>query len=90
MDKNFPVSREVKYGQFWENLASTRQGWGIRHVTFVDGGKVAHSNPVRQCLYTYADTLEGGKDKATAAAAALKAIRPSIVRCILLFSNIII
>jgi len=38
--------------------------------------KVAFSNPVRQSLFEFADCLDGGKPKATAAAAAMKKIFP--------------
>ncbi|QDZ20379.1 ubiquitin-like modifier-activating enzyme Atg7 [Chloropicon primus] len=52
------------------------QGWGCRKITFVDSGKVAFSNPVRQSLFEFTDCLEGGKPKAQAAADALKKIFP--------------
>ncbi|KAI9172945.1 Autophagy protein 7 [Blastocladiella emersonii ATCC 22665] len=52
--------------------------WGVRHVTFVDSGKVSFSNPVRQPLFTFADCLDGGKDKAVAAADRLKEVLPSL------------
>ncbi len=52
------------------------QGWGCRKITFVDSGKVAFSNPVRQSLFEFADCLEGGRPKAEAAAAALQRIFP--------------
>ena len=54
-------------------------GWGIRHITFVDYGRVSHSNPVRQSLFTYEDALNGGRPKAIAAAENLSKIQPSIV-----------
>lgn len=44
----------------------------------VDNSRVSFSNPVRQSLFTFADCLDGGKDKAAAAAAALRAISPSV------------
>ncbi|RMZ74931.1 hypothetical protein DV737_g5593, partial [Chaetothyriales sp. CBS 132003] len=53
-------------------------GWGVRHITFVDNGAVSFSNPVRQPLFTFNDCLDGGKAKAPAAAAALKAIYPGV------------
>lgn len=53
-------------------------GWGVRHITLVDNSNVAFSNPVRQSLFSFEDCLEGGKPKALAAAAALKAIFPSV------------
>jgi hypothetical protein len=45
----------------------------------VDYGKVSHSNPVRQSLYTFEDVIGGGKNKATAAAENLSKIQPAIV-----------
>jgi hypothetical protein len=38
-------------------LARTLLGWGVRHISFVDSGKVSFSNPVRQSLYTHEDCL---------------------------------
>ena len=45
-------------------VARTLLAWGVRAVTFVDSGKVAFSNPVRQWLYGFEDCLGGGKPKA--------------------------
>lgn len=52
--------------------------WGVRRVTFVDAATVSYSNPVRQSLFVFDDCLGGGKPKAAAAAAALRAIFPSV------------
>lgn len=51
----------------------------MRNVSFVDYGKVSHSNPVRQSLYNYEDATNGGKPKAETAAANLSKIQPSII-----------
>ena len=59
-------------------VARVLLGWGIRHITFVDSGRVAYSNPVRQSLYEFKDCLEGGLPKAEAAAQALQRIFPSV------------
>lgn len=48
--------------------------WGVTNFTFVDNGKVAPSNPVRQCLFNIEDV---GKNKAQAAAEALASIHPN-------------
>ncbi|CAJ1342738.1 unnamed protein product [Effrenium voratum] len=56
-------------------VARALMGWGCRHMTFVDGGKVSFSNPVRQSLFTHKDAAEGRK-KATAAREAVEAILP--------------
>eukprot|EP00160_Parvularia_atlantis_P011827 Unigene232_Nuclearia_a/m.841 Unigene232_Nuclearia_a/g.841 ORF Unigene232_Nuclearia_a/g.841 Unigene232_Nuclearia_a/m.841 type:complete len:450 (-) Unigene232_Nuclearia_a:56-1405(-) len=61
------------------NVARTLMGWGVRHITFVDNGKISFSNPVRQSLFSFDDCLDGGKAKAPAAAEALKRIFPSMV-----------
>lgn len=55
------------------------KGWGIRHITFVDSGKVSFSNPARQPLFTFADCLNGGRPKAECAASRLKDIFPGMV-----------
>ncbi|XP_026465574.1 ubiquitin-like modifier-activating enzyme ATG7 [Ctenocephalides felis] len=54
-------------------------GWGVRHITFVDSGKVSYSNPVRQSLFTNADCLNGGKPKAQTAAERLREIFPGVI-----------
>jgi hypothetical protein len=51
----------------------------VRHITLVDNGCVSYSNPVRQSLFTYKDSLNGGRPKSEAAADALKAIFPGVV-----------
>lgn len=59
-------------------VARSLLAWGVRHITLVDSGKVSFSNPVRQWLFEFNDCLDGGKSKAAAAAAHLKAIFPSV------------
>jgi ubiquitin-like modifier-activating enzyme ATG7 len=49
-------------------LARNLIGWGIKHITFIDYSKVSYSNPVRQSLFEFEDTLKGGKPKAETAA----------------------
>lgn len=61
------------------NVARLLMGWGIRNITLVDNGKVSFSNPARQTLFEFEDCLNGGKPKAEAAAARLKAIFPDMV-----------
>lgn len=55
------------------------QGWGVRHITFVDNAKISYSNPVRQPLYEFEDCLGGGKSKAMAAVDRLTKIFPGVV-----------
>ncbi|KAJ6842150.1 ubiquitin-like modifier-activating enzyme atg7 [Iris pallida] len=52
--------------------------WGIRKITLVDSGRVAMSNPVRQSLYSFEDSLNGGGLKALAAVRSLKSIFPAV------------
>ena len=59
-------------------LARNLIGWGIRNISFIDYGRVSHSNPVRQSLYNFEDVVGGGKPKAEAAAEALRRIQPTI------------
>ncbi|GAB5372948.1 hypothetical protein AAMO2058_001708100 [Amorphochlora amoebiformis] len=61
------------------NVARTLLGWGIRHITFVDNGRVSYSNPVRQPLFDYEDSIGGKSWKAETAARNLKKICPSMV-----------
>lgn len=59
-------------------LARNLIGWGIKHISFIDYSNVSYSNPVRQSLYEYEDTLKGGRPKAIVAAEKLKKIYPEI------------
>jgi ubiquitin-like modifier-activating enzyme ATG7 len=59
-------------------MARNLIGWGVKKITFVDNGKVSYSNPVRQSLYNYEDSICGGKNKAETAAEALKRIFPDL------------
>ncbi|CAD7703403.1 unnamed protein product [Ostreobium quekettii] len=59
-------------------VSRTLVGWGVRHITCVDSGRVAFSNPARQSLYEFEDCLEGGKPKAECAAQHLKRIFPAL------------
>ena len=58
--------------------ARALMGWGIRHITFVDNGRVSYSNPVRQSLFEYSDAVNKSY-KAIAAAERLKLIFPGMV-----------
>lgn len=59
-------------------VARTLMAWGMRHITLVDYGRVAFSNPLRQSLFTHEDSLHNGKPKAEAAAENLKRIFPGV------------
>ena len=59
-------------------IISILKAWGIRNITFVDNSQVSYSNPVRQPLFKFEDCIDGGKDKALAAAEALKQIFPNV------------
>ena len=61
------------------SVARVLLGWGIRHIQFVDSGKVSYSNPCRQSLFTLEDCeAEGGRPKAAAAAEALRRIAADV------------
>lgn len=59
-------------------VARNLLGWGVKHITFVDNGKVSYSNPVRQSLFTFKDCQDGGRHKAEAAAERLSEIFPGV------------
>ena len=59
------------------HVARCLLGWGVRHLSVIDCGRVSFSNPVRQCLYEFEDCLEDGKPKAVCAAEHLRRIHPS-------------
>jgi ubiquitin-like modifier-activating enzyme ATG7 len=67
-------------------VARGLMAWGVRHITLIDYGRVAMSNPLRQSLFTHEDSLNGGKLKADAAAENLKRIFPGVVVAHTLFS----
>uniref|UniRef100_A0A1S4H3N1 Ubiquitin-like modifier-activating enzyme ATG7 n=1 Tax=Anopheles gambiae TaxID=7165 RepID=A0A1S4H3N1_ANOGA len=59
------------------NVARSLLAWGITHISIVDCGHISLSNPIRQSLYRYEDTLNGGKPKASTVAERLLEINPS-------------
>lgn len=70
---NIPKVQSVKCllfgaGTLGCQLARNLIGWGVKNITFIDYSKVSYSNPVRQSLYDYEDTIKGGKPKAETAA----------------------
>lgn len=64
------------------NVARCLMAWGVETITFVDNSKVSFSNPVRQTLFQFQDSISSEfKDnyKATKAAENLKLIYPGVV-----------
>ncbi|VDC02149.1 unnamed protein product [Peniophora sp. CBMAI 1063] len=59
-------------------VARALMGWGVRTITLVDSGRVSFSNPVRQPLFEFNDSLDGGRPKAECAADALRRIYPGV------------
>jgi len=60
------------------NVARCLLGWGVRNLTLVDNSMVSYSNPVRQSLFFFEDSLNGGQPKSVAAAEALRRIFPGV------------
>ena len=52
------------------NVARGLLGWGVRHITFVDNGRVSFSNPTRQSLFEFADCFDAAPPPLPASAAA--------------------
>lgn len=65
-------------GTLGSYVSRNLMGWGVRKITFVDYGSVSFSNPVRQPLFEFEDSLGEGKRKALQAAEALKQIYPGV------------
>jgi ubiquitin-like modifier-activating enzyme ATG7 len=59
-------------------VARALLAWGVRKITFVDNSTVSFSNPVRQPLFDYQDSVEGDAKKAYRAAESLKKIYPGV------------
>ncbi|CCG82529.1 Ubiquitin-like modifier-activating enzyme atg-7 [Taphrina deformans PYCC 5710] len=59
-------------------VARLLMAWGVTTITFLDSGRVSFSNPVRQPLFRFSDCLGGGRNKAEAAAGALREIYPGV------------
>ena len=81
---NTEIIRTQKYllvgaGTLGCHVSRALLGWGARHITFIDNGKVSYSNPVRQSLYTFEDSKNIGNNfKALLAAEKLKKIFPMV------------
>ncbi|KAJ8932784.1 hypothetical protein NQ314_014488 [Rhamnusium bicolor] len=60
------------------SVARALLAWGVINITFVDNSTVSFSNPVRQSLFTYLDSVQA-KPKSQAAAENLKIIFPGVV-----------
>ena len=81
---NTDIIRTQKYllvgaGTLGCHVSRALLGWGARHITFLDNGKVSYSNPVRQSLYTFEDSKNVGNNyKAILAAEMLKKIFPMV------------
>jgi ubiquitin-like modifier-activating enzyme ATG7 len=63
------------------NVARCLMAWGVETITFLDNSKVSYSNPVRQSLFTFEDSMSGPANdnyKSTKAAANLKLIYPGV------------
>jgi ubiquitin-like modifier-activating enzyme ATG7 len=60
------------------HVARNLLGWGARNVNFLDCAKISFSNPVRQSLYNFQDSVESTSYKADIASAKLKEIFPLV------------
>lgn len=63
------------------NVARCLLGWGVENITFVDNSKVSYSNPVRQSLFVFEDSINNSSKnsfKSLKAAENLKKIYPGV------------
>lgn len=68
-------------GTLGSYVSRALMGWGVRHITFVDNGRVSYSNPVRQPLFTFQDCYSesnNGRLKAERASEALQEVFPGV------------
>ncbi len=65
-------------GTLGSHVSRNLLGWGARYINFVDCGRVSYSNPVRQSLYTFQDSLDVNSSKALIASKKLKEIFPKV------------
>ncbi|CAG9761098.1 unnamed protein product [Ceutorhynchus assimilis] len=60
------------------SVARSLLAWGVRYITLVDSATVSFSNPVRQSLFTYEDSVKM-RIKSEAAAERLRDIFPGVI-----------
>ena len=85
-DINLDVIRNQKClllgsGTLGCNVARCLLAWGVENITFVDNSKVSYSNPVRQSLFSFEDSIGAfSKEnfKSVRAAQNLKLIYPGV------------
>jgi ubiquitin-like modifier-activating enzyme ATG7 len=69
------------------NVARCLMAWGVETITFVDNSRVSYSNPVRQSLFVFQDSVSRESNdnfKSIKAAENLKLIYPGVV-CLFYF-----
>ena len=64
-------------GTLGSQVARNLMAWGVKTITFIDSSKVSYSNPVRQSLYEFEDSVQSSP-KALKAAERLKKIYPGM------------
>ena len=69
-----------KYLEETLHFVSGFQAWDIKHITFIDGGNISYSNPVRQSLYNFEDSIGEAHTKVDIAVQTMKRIFPGVVR----------
>jgi ubiquitin-like modifier-activating enzyme ATG7 len=81
-DLDIDVIKKTKFlligaGTLGCHVSRNLLGWGARHITFVDNGKISYSNPMRQNLYNFEDS-KNSLPKAKTAAIKIKEICPFV------------
>ena len=82
MFNGIKLKHTISPSQFLNNNFVSFKAWGVETITFVDNSRVSYSNPVRQSLFVFEDSIGSATNdnyKSVRAAENLKKIYPGVV-----------